>query len=111
MIIPTRMTLVNNIFGHPIIFKSRTSVSTGNLTGSKHVCRRTVAFIRPADRFAATILARWLSGGAATSTNSTAPSVLSLMDNLDEGSVKGHPMLFRQIDAVRHAAANAFVHA
>ena len=90
------MTLVNNIFGHPIIFKSRrTFVSTGNLYGSNTFqADERLRVYSTGDRFCYDGYTLGCQAGAAAINKFDRATVIFMTGQLDEGSVRGHPTFF-----------------
>lgn len=89
------ITLVNNIFEHPIIFKARrTFVSTGNLYGhDTFQADERLRVYSTGDRFCYdgyTLKCR----GAASSKNFDRATVIFMTAQPEEGSVKGNPTFF-----------------
>jgi len=89
------MTLINNIFGPPIIFKARrTFISTGNLYGPKTFqADDRLRVYSTGDRFCYD--GYTLGCGTDTSINKfDRATIIFMTGQLDEGSVRGHPTLF-----------------
>ena len=89
------MTLVNNIFFHPIIFKARhTFISTGNLYGpNTFQADDRLRVYSTGDRFCYD--GYTLGCQTATSIGKfDRATVVMMTGQLDEGSVKGHPTFF-----------------
>jgi hypothetical protein len=89
------MTLINNVFGHPIIFKARrTLVSTGNLYGANTFqADERLRVYSTGDRFCYD----GYTLGCQTTTPKTIfdrATVVFMTGQSDEGSVKGHPTFF-----------------
>ena len=90
------MTLVNNIFGNPIIFKSRrTFVSTGNLYGpNTFQADERLRVYSTGDRFCYDGYTLGCESAAANINKFDRATVIFMTGQLDEGSVRGHPTFF-----------------
>lgn len=90
------MTLVNNIFGSPIIFKTRrTFVSTGNLyLSNTFQADERLRVYSTGDRFCYDGYTLGCQPAAATINKFDRATVIFMTGQLDEGSVKGHPTFF-----------------
>ena len=89
------MTLINNIFGHPIVFKSRrTFISTGNLYGpNTFQADEQLRVYSTGDRFCYDGYTLGCQAAASIGKFDRA-TVVMMTGQLDEGSVKGHPTFF-----------------
>lgn len=89
------MTLINNIFGAPIIFKARrTFISTGNLYGANTFqADERLRVYSTGDRFCYDGYTLACEGVPSIKKFDRA-TVIFMTGQLDEGKVKGHPTLF-----------------
>lgn len=89
------ITIINSIFGAPIIFKARrTFVSTGNLYGPKTFqADERVRVYSTGDRFCYDGYTLGCEGQT-SKNNFDKATIIFMTGQLDEGSVKGHPTLF-----------------
>lgn len=92
------MTLINNVFGHPIIFKSRhTLISTGNLYGpNTFQADERLRVYSTGDRFCydGYTLGCGSAAAAAAVNKFDRATVVFMTGQIAEGSVPGHPTFF-----------------